>query len=396
MPANESVMVPSRSNNRTVAGSAGSARGETLGELTSSILPVGSTTVKSGIRTVGSEWTRSSLADLGRHGDVDAEPGLVDFAVNVRGSTPRFVREVLASRLDDLAGYPSADDEYRAVAAIADRHGRDPAEVLLLSGAAEGFALLPQLAPRRAALIQPSFTEPERALRAAGIEMDHVVLPEPWELDPRLVPDTADLVVLGNPTNPTSVLHPRAAIESLLRPGRVVVVDEAFADVVPGEPESFAGVRHSGVLVLRSITKTFALAGLRAGYLLGDPALLRRLSARRPHWPLGTLQLAALELCAGPQAARYAHEQAVSVATQRASMIEALRSAGLEVIGSPQGSFVLVAVADGTAVKNGLREHGYAVRSCANFVGLDADHLRFAVRDEDTVAGLIAALRKVI
>ncbi|WP_246833205.1 Rv2231c family pyridoxal phosphate-dependent protein CobC [Williamsia sp. 1138] len=352
--------------------------------------------MKSGIRTVGSEWTRSSLADLGRHGDVDAEPGLVDFAVNVRGSTPRFVREVLASRLDDLAGYPSADDEYRAVAAIADRHGRDPAEVLLLSGAAEGFALLPQLAPRRAALIQPSFTEPERALRAAGIEMDHVVLPEPWELDPRLVPDTADLVVLGNPTNPTSVLHPRAAIESLLRPGRVVVVDEAFADVVPGEPESFAGVRHSGVLVLRSITKTFALAGLRAGYLLGDPALLRRLSARRPHWPLGTLQLAALELCAGPQAARYAHEQAVSVATQRASMIEALRSAGLEVIGSPQGSFVLVAVADGTAVKNGLREHGYAVRSCANFVGLDADHLRFAVRDEDTVAGLIAALRKVI
>jgi histidinol-phosphate aminotransferase len=372
-----------------------------LGELTRPILPVGSTTVKSPKPTVGQEWTPDSLADLGRHGDVDAEPGLVDFAVNVRGSTPGFVREVLASRLDDLAGYPSADDQRRAVAAIADRHGRDPSEVLLLSGAAEGFALLPQLQPRRAALIQPSFTEPERALRAAGVEIEHVVLPQPWELEPHLVPDSADLVVLGNPTNPTSVLHPRAAIETLLRPGRVVVVDEAFADVVPGEPESLAGGapdggRRSGLLVLRSITKTFALAGLRAGYLLGDPALLQRLSARRPHWPLGTLQLAALELCAGAQASTYAHEQALSVAAQRYSMVDALRSVGLDVVGSPQGSFVIVAVADGTAVKNGLREHGYAVRSCANFVGLGPDHLRLAVRDEDTVAGLITALRKVM
>ena len=54
------------------------------------------------------------------------------------------------------------------------------------------------------------------------------------------MPEEADLVVLGNPTNPTSVLHPAADLAALARPGRVLVVDEAFADTVPGEPESLA------------------------------------------------------------------------------------------------------------------------------------------------------------
>jgi histidinol-phosphate aminotransferase len=336
-----------------------------------------------------------SLTDLDRHGDVDAEPGLIDFAVNVRGTTPDFVRNALAARIDDLARYPGADDEERAVAAIAKHHHRDRSEVLLLAGAAEGFALLPQLEPRRAALIQPSFTEPERALRRAGVPIEQVVLAAPWNLDPAVVPDSADLVIVGNPTNPTSVLHPRASIEALRRPGRIVVVDEAFADIVPGEPESLAADRSGDVLVLRSITKTFALAGLRAGYMLGDPEVLHRLARRRPPWPLGTLQLAALELCAGPEAIAYAHRQAIDVRAQRQAMITALAEVGIDVVGQPTASFLTVRTAGGTALKDGLRDHGYAVRSCANFVGMGPDLLRLAVRDEQTVSGLIAAIRKV-
>ena len=336
------------------------------------------------------------LTDLGRHGDADAQPGLIDFAVNVRGNTPPFVLDALAARLGDLAAYPGTDDQQRALTAVARRHHRDPSEVLLLAGAAEGFALLPELAPRRAALIQPSFTEPERALRAAGIDIAQVVLPSPWTLDPHSVPEDADLVVLGNPTNPTSVLHPRSTIEALRRPGRVIVVDEAFADVVPGEPQTLSGYRGDDILVLRSITKTFALAGLRAGYFLGSPELLERLGRRRPHWPLGTLQLAALELCAGEHAADYAHAEAISVVEQRDWLIEALSTVGVQVVGEPSASFVTISVADGTALKEALRDHGYAVRSCANFVGMDANHLRLAVRDRETVDGLVDTIRKVL
>ena len=89
-------------------------------------------------------------------------------------------------------------------------------------------------------MLAPSFTEPEAALQAAGVPVEHVVLAPPFGMDAVEVPDEADLVVVGNPTNPTSVLHPREHILRLRRPGRVVVVDEAFADAVPGERESLA------------------------------------------------------------------------------------------------------------------------------------------------------------
>ncbi|MGH4009312.1 MAG: aminotransferase class I/II-fold pyridoxal phosphate-dependent enzyme, partial [Pseudonocardiaceae bacterium] len=213
---------------------------------------------------------------LHHHGDVDAAPGLLDFAVNVRGvEPPAWLRERLVAALDRLGRYPSAEEDSVARAAVATRHGRDPAEVLVLGGVAEGFALLPALAPRSAAVVHPSFTEPEVALRRAGVPVVRVPTDAAYRLWSERIPAEADLVVVGNPTNPTSVLHPAAEIAALARPDRVLVVDEAFADAVPGEPESLSGRAGTpGLLVLRSLTKMWALPGLRAGYALGAPELL--------------------------------------------------------------------------------------------------------------------------
>ena len=235
------------------------------------------------------------------HGDQAAPPGMLDFAVNVRrDAPPQWLRDELAGGLTDLGRYPGGLVERRAVEAAADRHGRSAGEVLLLAGGAEGFALLPNLAPRRVALIAPSFTEPAAVFAAWGIDYRHVVLPPPFRLADGRVPDDADLVVIGNPTNPTSVLHRREEILALRRRGRILVVDEAFADAIPGEPESLAGERLDDVVVLRSLTKTWALAGLRVGYALGAPEVLARLSARRPHWPVGTLPMIAVAACCAP------------------------------------------------------------------------------------------------
>ena len=204
------------------------------------------------------------------HGDQAAVPGMLDFAVNVRAAEPpSWLVDRLTARMADLGRYPSAADEHRARHAVAARHGRPVDEVALLAGAAEGFALLANLRPRLAALIAPSFTEPEAALAAAGVTFDHVVLAPPFGLAGVRVPDEADLVVVGNPTNPTSVLHRRDQVLALRRPGRIVVVDEAFADAIPGEPASLAGESLPDLVVLRSLTKTWSLAGLRVGYALG-------------------------------------------------------------------------------------------------------------------------------
>ena len=331
------------------------------------------------------------------HGDEAVAPGMLDFAVNVRHARPpEWLMRRLAARLPDLARYPSAEDVHRAQDAVAERHGRTREEVLPLAGAAEGFALLANLRPARAAIVAPSFTEPAVALSAAGVPVHHVVLEPPFGLDGVTVrdpDDQADLVVVGNPTNPTSVLHTRERLLALRRPGRILVVDEAFADSLPGEPESLAGDSLPDVLVLRSLTKTWALAGLRVGYALGSPEVLARLAARRAHWPVGTLQLTAIAACCDAEAVADAAAGAVRLAGLRAEMVAGLASVGADVVDG-RAPFVLFRMPNAALIRNTLHDKGIAVRRCDTFVGLDGRYLRAAVRPEWPV--LVDAIAEVL
>src|SRR5271156_666002 len=324
----------------------------------------------------------TALAAARYHGDQAAEPGMLDFAVNVRhAQPPAWLVQRLAARLPDLVHYPGADDERAAIQAVADRHGRERDEVALLTGAAEGFALLPNLRPTLAAVIAPSFTEPAVALRSAGVRVQHVVLERPFGLAGVQVPDDADLVVVGNPTNPTSVLHSREQILALRRPGRIVVVDEAFADSVPGEPESLADDPRPDVLVLRSLTKTWSLAGLRVGYALGAPDVLARLTTQRAHWPVGTLQLTAIAACCAADAVADAAAGALELAALRAEMAAGLESVGVSVVDG-RAPFVLFSMPGAEMIRKQLRYKGIAVRRGDTFVGLGEGYLRAAVRPE--------------
>ncbi|SDN57743.1 Rv2231c family pyridoxal phosphate-dependent protein CobC [Allokutzneria albata] len=336
-------------------------------------------------------------AALRHHGDVEALPGLADFAVNVRADRPpQWLRERLAAALDKLGRYPSAQDDAAARAGAAARHGRRPDEVMVLNGAAEGFALLPALKPRLAAVIHPSFTEPEVALTDAGVPVTRVLLDDHTLASAR-VPDEADLVVIGNPTNPTSVLHPAAAVRALARPGRVLVVDEAFADTIPGEPESLAGDTTSGLLVLRSLTKTWSLPGLRAGYALGEPELLAALGLHRPQWPVNALVLEAVRACCEPDAVAEAESVARELEDHRVGFAKALAELpGVTVVEPARAPFLLLHVPGAAALRERLRAKGFAVRRADTFPGLTPDHLRVAVRAPDQTAPLLAALRELL
>jgi histidinol-phosphate aminotransferase len=334
------------------------------------------------------------LADLGHHGDADLVPGLVDLAVNVRSSgTPAW----LAARIreTDLAAYP---DQRPAVAAVAARHRRATEEVLLTAGAAEAFVLLARaLRPRHAVVVHPQFTEPEAALRAAGHQVDRVILPFPFTLDPALIPADADLVFIGNPTNPTSVAHPREALLRLVRPGRTVVVDEAFADCLPGEPQSAAATADlDGLVVIRSLTKTWALAGLRVGYLLGAPPLVRLLAAAQPPWPVSAPALTACVATATDAAAREVEAWARGLADARSALLAGLACIdGVRVVPGASASFALLdtGIAD---IRTRLHARGFAVRRGETFPGLRPGWIRVAVRDPETSDRFSAALGEVI
>ncbi|MEU7101682.1 Rv2231c family pyridoxal phosphate-dependent protein CobC [Streptomyces longwoodensis] len=342
--------------------------------------------------------------DLRHHGDAEVRDdgaALVDLAVNVRaGTPPPWLREVIAGSLASLAAYP---DARAARAAVAARHGLPAERVLLTAGAAEAFVLLARALPvRRPVVVHPQFTEPEAALRDAGHEVGRVLLraEDGFRLGPGAVPEDADLVVIGNPTNPTSVLHPADLIAGLARPGRTLVVDEAFMDAVPGERDALAGRTDvPGLVVLRSLTKTWGLAGLRIGYVLAAPGTIAALERAQPLWPVSTPALAAAEACVSARALAEADRAAHRVAADRAHLVAGLEEFagdGVRVAGPAEGPFVLLGVPGATAVRRRLRDLGFAVRRGDTFPGLGEDWLRVAVRDRGTVNAFLQALDRAL
>jgi histidinol-phosphate/aromatic aminotransferase/cobyric acid decarboxylase-like protein/adenosyl cobinamide kinase/adenosyl cobinamide phosphate guanylyltransferase len=338
----------------------------------------------------------NDLAQLRRHGDGAVRRGDADHAVNVlAGGPPPWLRDALRTALDgDVARYP---DEREAVAALAALHGREPAEIVPANGAAEALWLLPAaLRPALAACVHPAFTEAEAALRAHRVPVVRV-LRDPardFVLDPGAVPDAADLVILGNPASPSGTLDPAAAVLALCRPGRIVVVDEAFMDLVPGEPATLVRDRRDDLIVVRSLTKSLAIPGLRAGYAVAPPELARRLRDVRPPWSVNALALAALAAFARRPGALVA--AAARVTEERQDLARRLAGvAGLRSWPAAANS-VLVEVANGPRVAARLRERRIAVREASSFPGLGADHLRLTARTAEENARLVAALADAV
>ncbi len=323
------------------------------------------------------------------HGDALGRVGALDYAVNVWPHRPSWLDAALADTLRETS-YP---DEGPARRSIGARFGRPVAEVLPANGACEVFWLLAAaVRPRLAACVHPSFTEPEAAFRAFGAEVVRVQRERgSWSFDSDAVPDEADVVVLGNPNNPTGTLDATVDLLRLLRPGRLVVVDESFMEFVPGEQHSLAQHGAPGLVVVRSLTKLWSVPGLRAGYALAEAEIVELLESFRQPWSVNALACRALDLCARDTETAPAVSAAVGEA--RESLVVNLERLGLTVWPSV-ANFLLVH--GPRSLADALVEHGVVVRPCASFPGLDETYVRVAVRggtdDRQLVAACEAAL----
>jgi len=329
------------------------------------------------------------------HGDTLARPGMLDFAVNVwPAQRPPMLEDALERALAGSGRYPDESDARNAIAA---RHGRSADDVLLTNGACEAFWLLAHaFRPKLAVCIHPGFTEPEAALRAAGSEVAHVLRdPERWRFDPQNVPAEADCVVLDNPNNPTGTLDLPETITTLARLCRLLVIDESFIDFVASESASLAGEHDvSGLVVVRSLTKLWSLAGIRAGYLLAPAEIVERLAANRQPWSVNTLACAALTACASDRDTP--SRVAAEVAIAREELADALQLLpGIRVWPS-QANFLLFRVPDAPGLVEALRERRIAVRPAASFPGLDERYIRVAVRTRADNALLVYALTEIL
>ncbi len=333
---------------------------------------------------------------------------ILDFSANINPfGPPRGVTKAARDALRSVARYP--EPLARTLrAALALRHGVPEEAVLVGSGAAEVIHLLARLAAgRRVAVPVPGFAEYARAARAVGA----VVVPTPVggafatipaaetggaaPAEPTPALEAGDLRFLCNPHNPTGRLLPPGDILRVADgTPATVVVDEAFIDLTdPGEDASV--LRHvmerPNLVAVRSLTKFFAMPGLRVGYAVARPDLVSRLDAVRDPWSVSApAQAAALAALADQAYARRTREWVRRERSYLAGELAGLPGFAIE---PPSANFILVRAPEPVwSIQNRLGPRGILVRDCRSFDGLTERHMRVAVRSRAENRRLAEAL----
>jgi histidinol-phosphate/aromatic aminotransferase/cobyric acid decarboxylase-like protein len=313
------------------------------------------------------------------------------------------VRRVLRAALSLPAGRPSPLRDYpdrgylRLRQAIAAAHGLGPDSVLPGNGAAELFtwAARDAAAAGRSLLPSPGFADYARALGCWG-GVSRPLRVEPGSPSFPLVPEGDTALWITNPHNPSGQLWSRDSLEPLLKRFALVIADEAFLPLVPGgEVESLIPLlaTHPNLVVIRSLTKLFAIAGLRLGYALAEPERLRRWAAWRDPWPVNGLAAAAGEAVVGDR--RWQARVQRWVAREGPWLQARLGEfPGLTPLPS-RANFLLVR---GETPLVPLQERLEArcrvlLRDCRSFEGLGSHWLRIGLQDRRGNRRLLRALR---
>ena len=331
------------------------------------------------------------------------EREVLDFSANINPlGPPEWLRAVVSTHISALPHYPDPDCTELLEAAAA-RYQVGPDEAIAGNGSTELLYLLPRVLDKpRALILVPGYVDYARAAAEAGLEVESLSAGPGLALDVlRRAEDRLHdaAVFLGRPNNPTGEVCDAEELRALaaLHPSAAFVVDEAFGDFVEGF-DSLTRRRPANVVVLLSLTKIFAIPGLRLGCAVADPAVIRRTRAHQPPWSVNTLAqavgAAALRDDHYPrQTRRYVRERREALSAGLGALPGLTVHAGL-------ANFLLVR-SDGIGrdarwLAARLLADGIAIRVCENFEGLDARYFRVAVRTETENARLLEALRTAL
>ena len=275
--------------------------------------------------------------------------------------------------------------------------GREiPKEYLLFgNGASELFlTVVHALKPQNIVIPVPSFYGYEYAAEAAGSHIKYVYLPENagfcpgQELLQALTPDT-ELLFLANPNNPTGQLMKVEYLHQLLeycrQQGTVVVLDECFMELCETDreqPKSMLGEigQYENLLLVRAFTKSFAMPGVRLGYLVCSNVELReKIHRQLPEWNLSVFAQRAGVACA-EQSEQYLRDTVEYVKNEREYLRKGLEALGIRVV-SGEADFLLLHTTQ--PIYDRLLAKGILIRNCENFRGLGAGYYRIAVKKHE-------------
>lgn len=334
---------------------------------------------------------------------------IIDFSANINplGLSP-FAREAIGDALGLVGAYPDpCQGPLRE--ALSAYHGLSPSSILPANGSTELIYLIPGVfAPKRALIVGPAFSEYALSLSSLGCRVDTFLTSEkesfklnPASLAARLKAGY-DLVYVANPSSPTGALMERDRILELYRlsrrQGGVLVVDEAFMDFTEKDSVKNEARALEGLLVLRSMTKFFSMAGLRLGYLVANEEAIKRFSRVIPPWSVNTLAIVAG--AATLKDASYMEKTLGWFKEESGYMTRELgRFSALKVFPSAANFFLVKLITDtltGASLKKALMERSILIREFGGVEGLGERFLRVALLKRKENEVLLGELSSVL
>jgi len=327
---------------------------------------------------------------------------IIDFSASINPlGVPETVVQVIREGIKYLPHYPEPFAEQLTM-----QLGRhldiDPGMILCGNGSTELIYLVVRaLAPRKVLIPAPTFSEYERAcnVQRGTTCVPYVLSPEDnFDLDVnRFISamEGCDMAFLCNPNNPTGRLLTRDAVITLAdaaeRLNCYLVVDEAFIDFT-NEPGMVRDVmNYSHLIVLRSLTKFYALSGLRIGYGVFPASLMGLMKKHKEPWTINLLaQQAGI---AAINDTVYQRKTISSIAEGKRFVEQGLSTLGIEYLPSAV-NYYLLRSGQAQEIVESFRKKGILVRSCSNFAGLDDSYLRIAVRSLEDNAVLLKELAR--
>ncbi len=328
---------------------------------------------------------------------------MVDFSVNINPlGIPKNLEKKLIAGISDLVSYPEISGESARLKLAKDLNKKRD-HLILGNGAIELIYLFARsIKAGKALIIQPTFNEYERALSMYGWQVNHLILEkedrfliQSQSFKDQLSKLKPDLIVLCNPNNPTGAFYSRQQIKSWMAFANwdpIWFFDESFIDFT--NQIGMIDEDDKNIFILKSLTKFYALPGLRIGYGIGHPEIIKKMIYYKEPWTINSLALIALKDVYDQK--DFARQTQAFIKEQRERVYgKLLEIPYLEVFKS-QTDFHLCRLLKGKSLdlKEDLEEQGMSLRTCEDFLGLDGSYFRIAIKNEEENDCLLKFLGK--
>ncbi len=336
---------------------------------------------------------------------------VIDFSANINPlGLSHNVRNLLLQSLDMVVHYP--DPQAKVLKEAISTHYTVPySSVTLGNGAVELLYILCHMVkPRKVLIPAPTFSEYERAACAAGAVAEYLYLKaeEDFQIDvQRLIKNTPgkDIIFICNPNNPTGTVLPNYELEPLLAAGRandtIVVIDESFMDFMaddrPFSCRAFL-TEYPNLVIIHSLTKFYAIPGLRLGFILTNGELQRVLDSGKDPWNVNVLaQIAGI---AALEDSEYQYQSREYIAHAKNKLYNELNNlSGIKAY-RPAVNYIFADI-EGTgfsapALREKLAMFNVLIRDCSNYHWLTPCYIRVAVRQEAQNEVLLRTLKRVL